>query len=203
MADTENGTSALGVNTPDGIDEDTVAWYAMCDLTRPNALEPAYKMLESKGFEVFTPKKRKVVRRSKRKLIEEVPVIHDLLFVRSSLRQINPVVAEKPTLRFRFVRGGKYREATIVRDCDMERFILAVNSSEKTEYFAIGELRPEMMGDNVLVHGGPLDGREVTLRKMRGTSRKRIVVELPGFLVAQVELADFDSLETVRNKQGR
>lgn len=200
MAETDKGLLAVDVKTPDGIEVDTVAWYAMCDLTRANALEPAYKMLEKKGFEVFTPKKRKVVRRQKQKFIEDVPAIHDLLFVHSSVQLINPIVAKKPTLRYRFVRGGKYREATIVRDGDMERFILAVKSSEKAEFFAIDELRPEMVGDNVIVHGGLLDGKEVTLRKMRGTSKKRILVELPGFLIAQVELTDFDSLETVKRK---
>lgn len=201
MADIENASSALGVTPPDGLDEHTVAWYVMCDISRPNALMPAYKTLENKGFEVFTPKKQKVVRRHNLKLIEEVPVIHDLLFVHSSIRLINKEVAEKPTLRYRFVHGGRYREATVVRDSDMNRFILAVNSSEKTEYFAIDELTPDMIGDTVLVHGGALDGKEVTLRKMRGTSKKRILVELPGILVAQIALTDFDSLEKVKEKK--
>jgi len=179
-------------------DKDPVAWYAMRDLTRPNALNPAYKMLRAKGFEVFTPMKRKTERRGGGTAVVEVPAIHDLLFVRSTMSLIDPVEAASPTLRYRFVKGGRYREPITVRDGDMEVFIKAVTSAPSPEYFLPGEITPNMVGRKALVHGGPLDGHELRLLKVQGSKRKRVMVELPGLLAAVVELARFDSMEIVK-----
>jgi len=176
-------------------DRDTLLWYAMRDLTRPNALNPAYKMLDDKGFEVFTPKEKRVRNVRGKRILEEVPVIHDLLFVHSTRNELDPVEAATPTLRYRYVKGGKYKQATIVRDADMDRFQKAVGNLRVLRYYSASEIKSEMMGRVVKVHGGPLDGREVQLRKLRGTKKKRIFVEIPDFIVAEVELTDYDYLE--------
>ena len=55
-------------------------WFAMRDLTRPNAKMPAFRMLSERGFEVFTPMVTKLsVSPAGKKLRLHVPAIHDLL----------------------------------------------------------------------------------------------------------------------------
>lgn len=194
-ADVMTGTAARTV-----IDDDTMAWYAMRDIKRPNALNPAYKMLKLKGFEVFTPLKEVIVKRFKKKIIDKVPVIPDLLFVHSTRRLIDPVEYATPTLRYRFVRGGKYREATIVRDEDMNRFMAAVEGDPTAKYYTIGEMKPDMIGQKVHIFGGPLDGFEFPLLKLRGSRKKRVIVEIPSFIVAITEVKDFDYIQIVKEK---
>jgi len=196
MTETEATEGEHFVSESCAVEEEPFAWYAMSDITRPNALDPAHKMLERKGFDVFTPMERRTRKWRGQKLIEEVPVVHDLLFVHSTRALLDPIVEETPTLRYRFVKGGKYREVTIIRDKDMECFITAVNNLPVLRYFSADEIKEEMVGRRVRVHGGPLDGMEVSLRKLRGTKKKHIIVEIPPKIIfSEVELTDYDYLE--------
>lgn len=179
---------------------DSLTWFAMCDRKRRNAAEPAYQMLKRRGFEVFTPMRTTIVGRGKNRHVIDVPFIVDLLFVHSTRQLLDPVEEVTPTLHYRFKRGGKYREALTVREDDMNRFIHAVNNAEVKEFFAIDALPPHLMGKTVVVHGGPLDGYQVVLKKMQGARHKRILVDLPGLAYAELELKDFDSIETVSAK---
>jgi len=195
MAETETKESEKPMGEPCPTEE-PLAWYAMGDLTRPNALDPAYKMLEREGFEVFTPKEKRIRKWRGQKLIEEIPVVHDLLFVHSTRIQLDPIVEGTPTLRYRFVKGGKYREPTVINDRDMQCFITAVTNMPVHRYFSADEIKADIVGQKVKIHGGPLDGMEVSLRKLRGTRKKRIIVEIPPkIIMSEVELTDYDYLE--------
>lgn len=183
-----------GIMPPQAVEEN-VCWYAMRDLKRSNAIEPAWQMLYAKGFDVFTPLKDKYVVRGGKRTIVKVPVIPDLLFVRSGKRALDEIERLTPTLQYRFVRGGYYRQPTIVQDKDMQRFIKAVQSVDSPVFYLPEEITPEMIGRTVIIHGGPLDGYEVPLRKLRGSRTRRVFVELPGFVTTEVELKTFDYLE--------
>lgn len=186
-----------GENPPAGAGGERPVWYALRDLKRANALRPAYHRLLELGFEAFTPLKWQAVRRQGRTVREERPVISDLLFVRSTRPQLDPVVDAEPTLQYRFVRGGAYREAMTVRDVEMDAFIRAVRSVDSRRYYSPSELTPSMLGRTVRIVGGPLDGVEAPLLKLRGARTKRIVVEIPSLLAACVEVRDCDYLQIV------
>lgn len=113
-------------------------WYVMRDLKRANARDRAYSLFEDEQFEVFTPMQWTLVTRQGRRVREERPVIPDLLFVRATRRSLNPVVERIPTLQYRYVRGGKYRDPMIVAEADMERFIRAVRSSDSPSLLSSG-----------------------------------------------------------------
>lgn len=186
-------------NIPDAPEHAPVArWFAMRDLKRPNAAEPAWKMLQTLGFEVFTPLKDKYAVRQGARTIIKVPVIPDLLFVHSTRKALDAVEQKTPTLQYRYVRGGYYRQPTVVADKDMDRFIRAVRSADAPTFYLPEEITPDMIGRTVIVHGGPLDGFKVPLRKMRGSRIKRVFVELPDFVTTEVELRTFDYLEYIR-----
>jgi hypothetical protein len=64
-------------------------WFVLRDLTRPNAKRPAYRLLEEKGIEVFTPMRWQLVERKGKRIREEVPLLHDLLFAHTTAHPIN------------------------------------------------------------------------------------------------------------------
>lgn len=184
--------------TPLKIDDDSIYWYAMRDLKRSNAKEPAYKMLGDIGFEVFTPFKDKYVISNGTRKVIKVPVFFDLLFVRGKKKELDCIAENTATLQYRYVKGGYYKQATIIRDRDMERFINAVRTADSPKFYLPEEITSDMIGKTVIVHGGPLDGYEVPLRKMRGSKIKRAFVSLSKFVTTEVELKTFDYLEYVK-----
>ena len=161
----------------------------MRDLTRANASRPAWKQLEEEGFEIFTPMVWKIKTRKGRKERELTPVIHDLLFVNSTREALDPIVGKIPTLQYRFVRGGKFGEAMTVNEQDMQRFMLAVGSSEDVLFYSPAELTSSMIGKKVVIIGGPLDGFEGNLLSLKGMRKRRLLVELPGMLTSAVEVS--------------
>lgn len=163
-------------------------WYVLRDLTRPNAKLPAYKRLADDGFEVFTPMQEKLSLRGGKRVKERIPVVHDLLFVYGMKADIDPVVQKIPTIQYRYVKGGGYLNPMTVRDADMERFILAVKSSDNPKYYLPGELTTDMCGRNISIVGGALDGYEGKMLSVRGSKKRHLIVELPEFLTVAVEV---------------
>ena len=166
---------------------DRLQWFVMRDLKRRNAKLPAYKLLESLGIKVFTPMVWKLVVRHGKRSKEEVPFMQDLLFVHDTRQAVDPIVEKYGTVQYRYVRGG-YKVPMTVREADMQRFIHAVESSENPRYYTPKEITPDMIGREVRIVGGPLDGYEGHLQKMQGVRVKRLFVELPNLLAAAVEV---------------
>lgn len=170
-------------------EEEEKKWFVMRDLTRANASRPAWEELERSGFRVFTPLVWKLRRKGTVKERQLAPVIHDLLFVESTRKELDPEVDRRPTLQYRYVRGGAYREAMTVRHDDMERFIKATSSTDDPKYFSPSELTASMIGREVKIVGGPLDGYTGHLLSVRGMRKRRLIVELPGMLSSAVEVS--------------
>jgi transcription antitermination factor NusG len=169
-------------------EEPQKSWFVMRDLKRANAKMPAYKLFMEKKIEVFTPMHTvlKVVKGRQQKVQE--PFVRDLLFVHDTRATIDPIVEVTPTLQYRYERGKGYKVPMVVRDAEMNRFILAVTASKSTKYYTPGELSPKMIGRNVRITGGPLEGYAGKLLKISGSRTKRLLVQLEGILSAGVEV---------------
>ena len=165
----------------------TVDWFVLRDLTRPNAKRPAYRLLEEKGIEIFTPMRWRLVERKGKRIREEVPLLHDLLFVHTTCICMYRIVEEISTLQYRYLRGGNRKPMT-VGHAEMNPFICADHSADSPRYFLVEELTPAMYGRMIRIEGGPLDGYEGRLLSIRGARVKRLIVEIPGLLVAAVEV---------------
>lgn len=96
-------------------------WFVLRDLTRPNAKCPAYRLLEEKGIEIFTPMCWRLVERKGKRIREEVPLLHDLLFAHTTRTCMDPIVEEISTLQYRYLRGG-YRKPMTVGHVEMKPF---------------------------------------------------------------------------------
>ena len=174
MADTEEKTQ--------------LSWYAMRDFTRPNAKLPAYKLLAQEGLEVFTPLKEQLKIQKGKYIRENVPVLHDLLFVHSTRDVLDPIVTKTETLQYRYKKGVQRTPITI-DEKEMQRFFHAVKISSQLKYYLPGELTTDMYGHQVRIVGGPLDAFDGKLLKLRGSKRKYLIVELKGLLSVGVEVS--------------
>lgn len=169
-------------------DDNSIRWFVMRDLKRPNALQPAWKMLPDAGFEVFTPMHTVLVDTKCGRRRATRPVIPDLLFVRASRQYLDPVVASTPTLQYRFLRNARCKPMT-VPESDMDRFIHAVTSTEAPRYFRPDEITPAMIGNAIEIIGGPLNGYKGNLLKLRGAKKRRLIVNLPDIFSVAVEVS--------------
>lgn len=169
--------------------ENEPRWFCLRDLKRPNAKLKAYQQLADDGFKVFTPLKEtiSVVKGRKTKTLR--PFISDLLFVRSTREELDPVIQKTPTLQYRFVKGGQYLEALTVPDIQMEAFIKVATFGDKTEYFQPGEINKSMIGRPVRIIGGPLDSVEGKVLAIRGKKNRRVVIEIQEFLSMTFEVS--------------
>lgn len=163
-------------------------WFVLRDLKRRNSLSPAYIELGQEGCEVFTPLKWEIAVKAGRRIRRQVPVITDLLFARSAKQTLDKEIERIPTLQYRYRRGSTIHEPMTVRDADMDRFISAVRQSDNVLYYLPEEITPDMYGKEIEVIGGPLDGYRGRLLSMRGTRKRRLMVEIPDFLAAAVEV---------------
>lgn len=165
-----------------------VKWYVLRDLRRRNSNTPGYAELVARGFEVFTPLRWEFAFRGARRVRRQVPVIADLLFVRSDKESLGAALDIIPSLQFRYRRGQSISEPMSVRDADMERFIEAVSLTDSVRYYSLEEITPEMYGKEISVVGGPFDGYSGRLLSLRGSRKKRLIVEIPDFIAAAVEV---------------
>lgn len=163
-------------------------WFVMRDLKRSNAKEPAYKMLKEMGYTVFTPMRWRLNKRRGRNEKTLEPVIRDLLFVNSSREELDPVVDNVRTLQYRFRKGAPPGSVMEVPVPEMERFMAAVGSHDEPVYYSPEEIQPSMIGKKVEVVGGALHGYVGHLLAIKGSRKKRILLQLPGILSVAVEV---------------
>lgn len=164
-------------------------WFIMRDFKKFNAKTPAYKELPRLGVRCFTPMRQVVIvdRNGKRQRICR-PVIQNLLFVYECREILDPIVAKTDKLQYQFKRGAGQHALMTVPDGEMDRFIKAVESDSSPIYYKPEELTPDMIGKSIVIDGGPLDGYEGELLKMRGSKKRRLIVRIEGLLVAGVEV---------------
>lgn len=163
------------------LEETEIRWYALRDLSRPNAKNPAYLALaaypEMEG-RVFTPMVQRVCRDFGKRVVRLVPYVHDLLFAHQSRDVLDPIVERMELLQYRFVRGGRQYEALTVREEEMEQFIRATKEATSVEYYATKEVSPLLYGKKIRIVGGRLDGLQGRLMSKRGSKTKRIILDL-------------------------
>ncbi len=162
-------------------------WYVMRDLKRRNVKNPAYKQLQEAGVKVFVPLKWQITMQKGKKVREQVPVVQDLLFVYDSRQHLDTIVEKNKTLQYRWLRNT-FREPMTVSDLEMGRFIQAVGCSDSPKYYLPEEITPQMCERKIRIIGGPLNGYEGRLLKIRGSKIKRLLVELKGYLAIGVEV---------------
>ncbi len=174
---------------PEAPDEkETEQWYVMRDLKPRNAKTPAYKLIEGLGLRCYTPKHWVVSEKKGRRVKEYIPVIQDLLFIHERRSVLDPIVESAEKLQYRYKRGSGQRALMTVPEKEMNHFINAVDSDKSPIYYSPSELTPDMIGREIIVTGGVLDGYRGTLLKLQGSRKRRLIVKLSGYIAAAVEI---------------
>jgi len=170
-------------------EEEIKQWYVMRDLKPRNSKLPAYKLIEGLGLRCFTPKHWVVSEKKNGKRVKEyIPVIQDLLFIHEKRSVLDPIVESAEKLQYRYKRGAGQRALMTVPEKEMDHFINAVNSDNSPIYYSLSELTPDMIGKEIIVNGGLLDGYKGTLLKIQGSKKRRLIVKLNGYIAVAVEI---------------
>lgn len=169
-------------------ENDDQLWFVLRDLKRANSLSPAWKILGESGAEIFTPMTTQlIVRNGVRNRIDR-PAVPDLLFLHATRKEADRIVGGIPMLQYRYMRGGSYCLPMTVSDREMDRFIQAVHSTPVPVYYRPDEIPTAMLGNRVRIVGGPLEGVEGTLMKIKGVRKRRLLVSIPQLLSVKVEV---------------
>lgn len=164
-------------------------WYALRDFRPANTRQTAYDALRQSGVDCYTPMIWKIAadRTGRRRRVRR-PVIADLLFAKGTREELDPVIKAVGRLQYRFRRGAGPQNLMIVPMEEMERFIAATQTDERPIFFRPNEITPSMYGREIKINGGSLHGVRGRLLKMRGSRTRRLIVEIPDFLIAAVEV---------------
>ena len=175
--------------TPADPDSQTV-WFAMSAPYRRELKARDY--LQAKGIECFVPMVNAIVqKRNGAKSRQQVPAIHNLIFVHTSKSVLQELKRGVDYLQYRTVPQNGKNIPIIVPDRQMQQFITVTQTANEELIY----LRPEEVdlkkGTKVRLHGGAFDGTEGIFVKLRGKLRPRVVLLIQG--VAAVAMAEIST----------
>lgn len=152
------------------------------------------------GLEAFVPLTYEVksYRGQKHRIL--VPAISRLLFIKGTLDEVKDYIQHAHYVVF--IRKSTFsnkEDYLTVPNKAMEDFIAVTeNHEEHVTYFRPEEISLQT-GDKIRIKGGLYDGREGVIMRIKGKRNRHLVVQIPGVLVAAVEL----SPEMIEREEGR
>ncbi|MDR2809422.1 MAG: UpxY family transcription antiterminator [Tannerellaceae bacterium] len=164
----------------------------------------AKRMLDKTNIENFVPMHYKIiVKKDGKKVRELVPVIHNLIFVRTTPTMIREIKSRILILQYYTRREKGKNLPIIIPESQMRQFIaVSETHNEKLIY-----LKPEEVdlqkGTRVRIHGGSLDGVEGIFVKVRGIRNRRVVVQVEGIMVVAMAEIKPDLIEVLPQKETR
>ena len=163
-------------------------WYALGCLS-PRQEVKIRDEARKAGFDAFVPLcyEVKTIRGQKQRKL--IPAVSGLIFAKGELEALKTYTRESafPV----FIRKSTFsnREDYLkIPTKAMEDFIAVTEHREQhVSYFRPEEITLQE-GDRIRINGGPYDGREGIIMRIKGKRNRHLVVQIPGFLVAAVEL---------------
>lgn len=173
-------------------------WFAMRATYGRNM--DVKKKLDEAGIESFVPMHYVIALDKRgRKMKKFVPVVRDLIFVRTDLPTMHSLKEQYESLRNIFIPTGEGKKRiVVVSDEQMESFMKVTNTlSDGLLFFSPDEISLSK-GVRVRVHGGQFDGLEGTFIKVKGARDKRVVVEVAGVIVVATCTLRCDLIEVLK-----
>ena len=177
-------------------------WYAL-GCTSPKRELKIRDDARRYGLDAFVPLKYEVkkVRGVERRVL--VPAVTQIVLVKGTLEEVEDYIAHAHFVVF--IRRSTYTNHKVyltVTPQAMENFIAVTEMTERhVTYF-----RPEEItlreGDQIRIRGGLYDGREGIIMRIKGKRNKHLVVQIPGILIAAIELSQ-DMIDMVEREDGR
>ena len=157
------------------------------------------------GLEAFVPLVYVVRTHKGQKHRALIPAITQLLFVKGTLDEVRDYIRNAHYIVY--IRKSTFsnkEEYLTVPTREMENFIAVTeNHEEHVTYFRPEEISLQT-GDRIRIKGGIYDGREGVIMRLKGKRNRHLVVQIPGVLIAAVELSpEMIELDTRKEKGER
>ena len=146
--------------------------------------------LDLRGIESFVPMRYVMSTRRGRRVKKLVPSIHNLIFFHIEPSLMKKYKAETK-LPIRYIMNPATKSPVIVPEREMNNFIAVAGTYEDQLEYITPKPGQFSRGDRVRILGGPFEGAEGVLKRVKGDSR--VVVSVTG-LVAVVTTSIHPSL---------
>lgn len=164
-------------------------WFAMGSTAHRKELQ-IRDHARSHGLDAFVPLRYavKTVRGQRQRAL--VPAMSGLFFIKATIPQLSDYITKSPYTLYPLKSTFSNKENFLVVDNHaMENFIAATENNEQhVTYFRPDEISLQQ-GDKIRISGGPYDGREGIIMRIKGKRNKHLVVQITGVIVAAVELS--------------
>lgn len=164
-------------------------WYALGCLS-PRQEIKIRDEARNAGFDAFVPLSYEVktIRGQKRRKL--ITALSGLLFAKGELEALKSYTRESAfPVYIRKSTFSNREEYLKIPTKAMEDFIAVTEHREQhVSYFRPEEISLQE-GDRIRIKGGLYDGREGIIMRIKGKRNRHLVVQIPGFLVAAVELS--------------
>lgn len=176
--------------------EEPIKWYVLRAIFKKEI--EVRDDLRAKGIECFVPMRYVIREKQGKKVSVLVPAIRELVFVRSTQTLLKEYKDNaKNIVYFMTAKEGGGRKIIVVPPKEMDEFIrIAEHIEEDILYFRPEEIMLEK-GTLVRVHGGPFNGVEGTLLKVKGKRSKRVVVSIAGVAAIAAASIEPDLIEVL------
>jgi len=157
------------------------------------------------GLEAFVPLKYEVKRQRRQEQRALVPAISGLMFAKGTLDEIKEYISHSHfTVYIKKSTFSNKEDYLTVPTKAMDNFIaVTVNHEANISYFKPEEIKLQA-GDKIRVKGGIYDGKEGVIMRIKGKRNKHLVVQIPGLLVAAVEMTpDLIELTSAGSARGQ
>ena len=146
--------------------------------------------LDLRGIDSFIPMKYVMTTRRGRRVKKLVPSIHNLIFFHIEPSLMKEYKANT-RLPIRYIMNPATKKPVVVPDKEMQNFIAVAGTYEEQLEYIVPKPGQFTRGDRVRILGGPFEGAEGILKRVKGDSR--VVVSVLG-LVAIVTTSIHPSL---------
>ena len=184
-------------------DKEEQIWFAV-GCTSPQKELRVRDDARQYGLEAFVPLKYEVktVRGQKQRAL--VPALAGLMFVKGTEEEVKDYIKNFAHFNV-YMRKSNFsnkEDYLTVPTKAMENFIAVTeHREEKITFFRPEEISLQQ-GDRIRIKGGLYDGREGIIMRIKGKRNRHLVVQIPGVLIAAVELEP-EMLELVDGTQNR
>ena len=184
-------------------DKEEQIWFAV-GCTSPQKELRVRDDARQYGLEAFVPLKYEVktVRGQKQRAL--VPALAGLMFVKGTEEEVKDYIRNFAHYNV-YIRKSNFsnkEDYLTVPTKAMENFIAVTeHREEKITFFRPEEISLQQ-GDRIRIKGGLYDGREGIIMRIKGKRNRHLVVQIPGVLIAAVELEP-EMLELVDSTQNR
>jgi len=153
--------------------------------------------LDLRGIESFIPMKYVMGTRRGRRVKKLVPTIHNLIFfhIEPSLMKEYKATTRLP---IRYIMNPATKKPVVVPDNEMKNFIAVAGTYEEQLVYITPKPGQFTRGDHVRILGGPFEGAEGVLQRVKGDSR--VVVSIQGLVAVATTSINPSLLEKIPKK---